>query len=129
MGRLTDYMREEWLLIWSLAALAVACGLVPYMPNVWFMIIPVLLIGIGAGIGFPAFQSLLVGEAPKELRAGVMSANGVTNRIGQASGPVIASALDGVGGYDAVFFGGAIFLAAMTLFLGLGFRKHLRHRR
>jgi MFS family permease len=90
------------------------------------MIGPVLLIGAASGIGFPAFQSLLVGEAPKQLMAGIMSANGVTNRIGQALGPIIASALYGVGGFNAVFFGGALFLMIMIIFLSQGFRKHLR---
>ncbi len=128
MGTLTDFMREEWLLIWALITLAIAVALIPLVTSEWYMIGPALLIGAAAGIGFPAFQSLLVGEAPKELRAGVMSANGVTNRIGQAAGPLIASALFGVGGFKAVFFGGALFLIVMALFLGLGFRKHLRGR-
>jgi MFS family permease len=128
MGKLINYMREEWLLICSLLVLALAISLIPLVTSVWYMIGPALLIGAAAGVGFPAFQSLLVGEAPKELRAGIMSANGVTNRIGQAAGPIIASALYGVGGFDAVFFGGALFLIVMALFLGLGFRKHLRNK-
>ena len=126
MGVLTDHMREEWLLIWSLAVLALGVSLVPFVTSVWLMIGPVLLIGAASGIGFPAFQSLLVGEAPKQLMAGIMSANGVTNRIGQALGPIIASALYGVGGFNAVFFGGALFLMIMIIFLSQGFRKHLR---
>lgn len=126
MGKLTEFMREEWLLIWSIIILAFAVTLIPLVPTAWSMIGPALLIGAGSGVGFPAFQSLLVGEAPKELRAGVMSANGMTNRIGQAAGPVIAAALFGVGGFEMVFFGGAIFLIVMAVFLGLNFRRHLR---
>lgn len=126
MGRLTKLLREEWLIVGSLMVLAVAVGMIPFVTSIWHMMGPTLLIGISTGIGFPAFQSLLVGEAPKEVRAGVMSANGVANRTGQAAGPVLAGILYGLGGTDTVFFGGALFVAAMAIFLCFRFLKHLR---
>ena len=84
-----------------------------------------MLIGFATGVSFPAFQSLLIAEAPKELRAGVMSANGVTNRTGQAAGPILTGTLYAAGGFDTVFFGASIFLVIMIIFLAISFHKHM----
>jgi MFS family permease len=128
MGKLTEIMKEEWLLISSMIVLAITIIFIPFVTSVWFMIGPVMVMGFALGVSFPAFQSLLISEAPKELRAGVMSANGVTNRMGQAAGPIIAGALYATGGFKAVFFGASLFLLAMIIFLTINFRNHISTR-
>ena len=128
MGKLTEIVKEEWLLISSMIVLAITIIFIPFVTSVWFMIGPVMVMGFALGVSFPAFQSLLISEAPKELRAGVMSANGVTNRMGQAAGPIIAGALYATGGFKAVFFGASLFLLAMIIFLTINFRNHISTR-
>jgi len=128
MGKLTEIVKEEWLLISSMIVLAITIIFIPFVTSVWFMIGPVMFMGFALGVSFPAFQSLLISEAPKELRAGVMSANGVTNRMGQAAGPIIAGALYATGGFKAVFFGASLFLLAMIIFLTINFRNHISTR-
>jgi MFS family permease len=128
MGKLTEIVKEEWLLISSMIVLAITIIFIPFVTSVWFMIGPVIFMGFALGVSFPAFQSLLISEAPKELRAGVMSANGVTNRMGQAAGPIIAGALYATGGFKAVFFGASLFLLAMIIFLTINFRNHISTR-
>jgi predicted MFS family arabinose efflux permease len=54
-----------------------------------------------------------------------MSANGITNRMGQAAGPIIAGAVFTAGGFNSVFYGASLFLLIMVIFLTLSFRKHL----
>ncbi|HIF60648.1 MAG TPA: MFS transporter [Rhodospirillales bacterium] len=128
VGKLTEIVKEEWLLISSMIVLAITIIFIPFVTSVWFMIGPVMVMGFALGVSFPAFQSLLISEAPKELRAGVMSANGVTNRMGQAAGPIIAGALYATGGFKAVFFGASLFLLAMIIFLTINFRNHISTR-
>ena len=128
MGKLTEIVKEEWLLISSMIVLAITIIFIPFVTSVWFMIGPVMFMGFALGVSFPAFQSLLISEAPKELRAGVMSANGVTNRMGQAAGPIIAGALYATGGFKAVFFGASLFLLGMIIFLTINFRNHISTR-
>ena len=128
MGKLTEIVKEEWLLISSMIVLAITIIFIPFVTSVWFMIGPVMFMGFALGVSFPAFQSLLISEAPKELRAGVMSANGVTNRMGQAAGPIIAGTLYATGGFKAVFFGASLFLLAMIIFLTINFRNHISTR-
>tara|TARA_Y100000739_G_scaffold223861_1_gene227367 strand:+ start:1610 stop:2755 length:1146 start_codon:yes stop_codon:yes gene_type:complete len=125
MGKLIKIAREEWLLITSMIMLAITILFLPFVTSTWFMIIPVMLMGFALGIGFPAFQGLLIAEAPKELRAGVMSANGVTNRFGQAVGPIAAGGLFAIGGFNTVFFGASLFLLIMTIFLTINFRNYI----
>jgi len=85
--------------------------------------------GLALGIGFPAFQSLLIAETPQELRAGVMSASGVTNRMGQAAGPIAAGGLFAIGGFEVVFFGASLFLLIMIIFLIVNFRNYISSKR
>jgi MFS family permease len=95
--------------------LGVGTLLVPFTDNVWQLLFPGALIGVATGIGFPAFQTLLVNEAPDTMRAAVTAANGMTNRFGQTVGPLLGGAVFAVGGLDAVFFSATVFLLAMAV--------------
>ena len=123
MGWLTRYIRPEHLVIGAILILGSAVALIPLMPSLWSMLLPVGMVGLASGIGFPAFQSILIGEAPAELRAAVMSANGMTNRIGQTIGPLIAGFIFAVSGIDAVFYCAAVYLAAMAIFFMVVLRR------
>ena len=125
MGKLTKIIKEELLLIFSLILLSISISFIPFVTSVWTMIVPIMVAGFALGISFPAFQSLLISETPRELRASVMSANGITNRMGQAAGPIIAGAVFTAGGFSSVFYGASLFLLIMVIFLTLSFRKHL----
>ena len=50
-------------------------------------------------------------------------ANGMTNRFGQTTGPLLAGGLFAAGGINAVFFGAAAFLCAMAIFYIYLFRR------
>lgn len=126
VGRLARRFGEARLVVGAFLVLALAVGSVPLVPNVWGLALSSFLFGLSSGVGFPAYQSLLVGAVSAEMRGAAMSANGVTNRLGQALGPIIASAFFVAGGMQAVFFSGALFLLAMALFLGLALRRSSR---
>lgn len=123
LGWLTTHVREERLVAASLLIVAVTLVWIPFAPSIWSIIPPVMLGGMASGIGFPAFQCLLVRETPKETRAGVMAANSMVGRFGQTVGPLGAGALFALGGNEVVFFGGAVFTTAMLVLLALGLRR------
>jgi MFS family permease len=119
IGKITKIIKEEFLVIISFLILAIAAMMVPTIKSLEYIFMPVLLMGLGIGIGLPAFQKLLIDEASTQLRATVMSANGVTNRLGQASGPILGGFLYEFGDFETVFFGSSAFLILMILFLSL----------
>ena len=63
--------------------LALALFLVPFVNNLWMLLIPALIFGIGQGMNNPSNQTILAGIAPIEYRAAFMSINGMVLRIGQ----------------------------------------------
>ena len=128
IGKITKIVKEEFLVIFSFSILAIAATMVPMIKSLEHIFVPVLLMGLGIGIGLPAFQKLLIDETTAKLRAAIMSANGVTNRIGQASGPILGGFLYEFGDFQTVFFGSSAFLILMILFLSLNlFTDKLRN--
>lgn len=123
MGPLASRFGGEKLTIASLVLMAVGLAWIPFTGSVWELLGPALLWGIGSGIGFPAFQTLLVNEAPEGMLATVTAANGMTNRFGQTTGPLLAGGLLAIGGIDMVYFGGVAFLAVMIVFYAIIFRR------
>ena len=123
MGWLSGKFREVTLLRLSLASLCLSILWLPFADSIWGMIGPAILAGAATGVGFPAFQSLLVREAPPDVRAGVMAANSVIGRVGQTMGPIFAGLLFTLGGANTLFFAGALFIVAMWIFLFLALRR------
>ncbi len=109
-GRLTRRFREITLLRFSFIFYAVSLALVPFIQNIWFIILPIAFYGIGQGINMPNLLSLLTGLAPIEYRAAFMSMNGMVLRIGQTLGPLVMGFVFVVGGVSMTFWAGA-FLA------------------
>ncbi|MDA0241417.1 MAG: MFS transporter, partial [Proteobacteria bacterium] len=73
MGRLTRVVREETILLVGLALLAVSFVVIPFVETGWVMLFPVCVSGLVGGVGFPAFQSLLLRGGAKEAMAMLMS--------------------------------------------------------
>ena len=123
MGRLNAKFGAERLTISAILMMAIGLFMVPFTTSVLELLIPGAVIGLASGIAFPAFQSLLVNEAPDNMLAAVSVANGMTNRFGQTIGPLVAGGLFALGGINAVFFGSVAFLLAMAAFYGVLFRR------
>jgi MFS family permease len=81
----------------------------------WHLLFPLVLFGLGHGMLIPGIQTLLVGFAPLNERAGFMSINSMVLRIGQTTGPLIIGLFYALGGLDIAFLGGA--LVALVMFL------------
>ncbi len=126
LGRLAGRFGEVRLLYVSFASLALSMTLVPFMPSVWWMLVPAFLAGINTGLGFPSFQSILVREAPEGSLAGVMAANSVTARTGQTIGPLLAGLAFVLGGLDSVFIAAAALTVLALTFLIFALARHQR---
>lgn len=94
-------------------------GLIVFVavPNLWLLLIPTAVFGIGHGLNFPSIQTLLAEMAPIEYRAVFMSINGMVLRLGQTLGPVFMGLIYTVWGIEGAFLAGAGFSAAAFLLL------------
>jgi ACDE family multidrug resistance protein len=114
LGRLSNFISEKSLLKFGFLFYGVALLLTPFVPDIWFLLIPILIFGIGHGINIPNILTLLAGYAPMNQRGAVMSLNGMVLRIGQTLGPLLMGLAFGLWQLDGVFYSGAGF-AIITL--------------
>ncbi len=63
--------------------------MIPFVPNLWTLIIPIIIFGVAHGINILTIQTRLAGLAPMEYRAAFMSINGIVIRLGQTLGPLL----------------------------------------
>jgi len=81
--------------------------LVPFMPNLWLLLIPAVICGMANGANMPSIQTSVAELAPLEYRAAFMSLNTTMLRLGQTIGPPLIGLAYVYGGLDATFFAGA----------------------
>ena len=117
LGRLAKRFPETTLIRASFGFYALALSIVPFVPNIWLLLIPTTIFGIGLGIGFPSIQTLLAELAPREYLATVMSVNGTFFGLGQTLGPLLMGIAFGFGGISSVFYAGVGFaIATLVVF-------------
>lgn len=81
----------------------------------WHLFAPLILFGLAHGILIPGTQTLLVGYAPLNERAGFMSINSLVLRFGQTTGPLFIGLFYAFGGVGIAFIGGAIVALIMLV--------------
>ena len=81
----------------------------------WHLIIPLVTFGMAHGMLIPGIQTLLVGFAPLNERAGFMSINSLVLRFGQTIGPLFIGIFYAFGGVGITFIGGALVALIMLL--------------
>ncbi|MBD2002900.1 MULTISPECIES: MFS transporter [Cyanophyceae] len=109
LGRLARRFPETTLIRASFVFYAIALFIVPFVTNMWLLLIPTTIFGIGLGIGFPSIQTLLAALAPREYLATVIAVNGTFFGLGQTLGPLLMGIAFGIGGIHSVFFAGVGF--------------------
>lgn len=114
LGRLSRRFQATTLIRASFVLFGLALFIVPFVPNIWLLLIPTTIFGIGLGIGFPSVQTLLANLAPREYLATILSVNGTFFGLGQTLGPLLMGIAFGIGGINSVFFTGVGF-AILTL--------------
>ena len=114
-GWLTSHFSEKTLIRTSFVFYAVALMLIPFVPNVWLLLVPTVIFGVAQSLNLPPAFSLLNEAAPDENRGTFISINSTILRIGQTLGPVLMSAAALPVGLAGAYFAGAALAAAMFL--------------
>lgn len=115
LGRLAKLSSERTLITASCILYAVALVTVPFVSNIWLLLIPTVVFGVAQGINIPSLMALLADLAPKEQRGALMSINGMVLRLGQTLGPLIMGAVFVVWGTGGAMYAGAGFALAMLM--------------
>lgn len=104
VGRLSHRFTEKQLLKVAFLLYAVGMLIIPWVTQVWYMLIPTLIFGMGSGLNFPNVQSLLASLAPLNQRAIIMSLNGMVLRLGQTLGPLVMAFFFSLLGINSIYF-------------------------
>jgi MFS family permease len=116
MGKLAKIYSERNLLKASFILCALALFIIPFVSNLWLLLIPTIIFGIAHGINGTSRETLLAGSAPMRHRAAFMSVNQMVLSLGQTLGPLIMGAIFGIWGIGGVFYASAGFSIAMFVF-------------
>ena len=118
LGRLYARFSSRSLLLASQALYLVSMVLLVNFPHFSWMLLPILIFGIGQGLNIPNVQAQLLNAATPQQRAAVMSVNGMLLRLGQTLAPVSFSLIMTACGLNWGFYAGmglAAALAAMVI--------------
>jgi MFS transporter, ACDE family, multidrug resistance protein len=116
LGRLSRKFSATNLISASYVLYGFAMLIIPFVQNLWLLLIPSIIFGIGLGIGFPSIQTLLANLAPREYLATIISVNGTFFGLGQTLGPLLMGYVFGFGGISSVFYAATGF-AVMIFFV------------
>ena len=105
---------DKRLLIISFSLYFLSMIIIPQLTNVYLLFLPILFFGAAIGINMPVIQIMLAELAPVNVRAAIMSINGMVLRLGQTLGPVVIGAVFDAFGFAWAFYAGA-FVAVMML--------------
>lgn len=116
LGKLSRKYKKKRLLKTAFILYSLALAMLPFIANIWLLLIPTIIYGIANGLNIPTIQGLLASLSPPEYRAAFMSANGMVLRMGQTLGPILMGAFFLIWGVTGTFFASAFFAFSM-LFL------------
>ncbi len=117
LGKLARAYSKRTLLKTAFFLYALSLVVIPFIPNLWLLLIPTVIFGIAHGLNIPSIQTLLAELAPIQYRAAFMSINGMVLRLGQTLGPVFMGAIFAIWGIGGPFYVGACFSIAMFILI------------
>jgi ACDE family multidrug resistance protein len=107
LGRMANVCSGKALIMVAGVLYAIGMLAIPFVTNLWMLIVPTSIFGVAQGINVPSLMTLLAALAPMEQRGVLMAANGTIFRLGQTLGPLVMGMLFTISGLSGVFFGGA----------------------
>jgi ACDE family multidrug resistance protein len=122
IGNLNKRFHLTTLIVGGFVVMAFALVLFPFMPGLWFTLIPVIFFAVAQGSIGPSIQASVAGLAPIEYRAAFMSIDAMVFRIGQTVGPPLMGLVFVLFGYDAVFFVSAV-IAIVTAIAAIAYKN------
>jgi len=122
LGRINNWFSLGTTIRLAFLIYSLALVLIPFIHNLWLLLIPVIIYGIAHGANFPSVQTVITGLAPSEYRAAFMSLSTTMLRLGQAIGPPIMALVYIYMGIDATFYVAAA-LALLVPIIGTVTRR------
>ena len=113
LGKLVKLTSEKNLIKIAFTLFAPALVFIPYAPNIWVIILPVILLGIAWGISIPGVYAILAELAPMKYRAAFISMDEMSVRFGQTLGPLLMALVFTAWGISGVFYAAAGFSLVM----------------
>jgi predicted MFS family arabinose efflux permease len=119
-GRLNYSFSNILILKFATILYIIAFLSIPWIGELWVLIIPVAMVGAAMGLNAPSRMSMLAGLANSDQRAAIMSVNGVFQRLGQTVSPVLMGVIAARISIDGVFMVATalgLTMFGLTLFL------------
>jgi predicted MFS family arabinose efflux permease len=104
LGRIHRWLSMNTILKISFTITALSMFLIPFMSNLWLLLIPVILSGMANGATLPSIQTSVAEIAPLEYRGAIMSLNNMMLRLGQTLGPPVIGIAYVYGGINSTFY-------------------------
>lgn len=117
LHHISNLLSVNILFIIGFATYLIGLLLIPFLENIYLVLLCMLIIGIGQGINIPAIYNILTDIAPINHRGAFMSVNSMIIRGGQTIGPLFAGILYGLWGLSWVFWAGAIVAISLILLI------------
>jgi multidrug resistance protein len=118
IGPLTRRFGEERLLLCGLALIGVGLLTMPTAHNLAVLVLAMTALALGMGLTQPSLNSLISRRAGREEQGEVLGVSQSVGSLSRVLGPAAAGFFFGEFGRDAVFFWGAVLVAA-ALFVAL----------
>jgi MFS transporter, ACDE family, multidrug resistance protein len=127
IGKFIKKYSERKLMLYSCLLYFLSMIMIPFIDNVWLLILPSVLFGLAQGMNLPSLQSLLTSLAPINQRGAIMSMNGMVLRLGQTLGPVLMAPVYAFGDLFSTFYVGSVIAVIMfvMIFIFVGKRREL----
>jgi MFS transporter, ACDE family, multidrug resistance protein len=120
-GRLARGRDPARLVFVGFVLSGISVALIPMLPNDWLVGLSMAIYGLGNGIISPLQKSLLMGNAPRDIRAGVVSLDRLFQQIAKSAAPTAMGVLLVVASVESIFWVlgalsfGSVALAAILL--------------
>lgn len=115
IGKLLKFGSERILLSYSFILYALALVIIPFITNLWLLIVPAMIFGVAFGMNDPSRIALLAVLAPGKQRAAFMSITQTVVKLGQTLGPVSMGVIFVVGGINSIFYFGSMLSFVMFI--------------
>lgn len=103
LGKLAARFSEANLIVTAAVIYISVFTIIPFISNIWLLLIPIFLFGFAQGINIPSVLNLLTHQAPSEYRAAFLSVNWTVIRSGQALGPALLGVIYSLMGITGTF--------------------------
>jgi len=129
LGKMISLYPKKILLLIAFSFYTLALIIIPFVPKLWQLLIPIIILGIAHGINIPVIHTIISEMAHQEYRATFFSISGMFFRLGQTIGPILMGLFFSFWGIRAPFYFGAVLALIMIITINFIYRYSLAFER